>query len=381
MPNTRSRGQPETFFATWHMASSGLETTIRMASGERSTASRVTEPTMLSFVVTRSSRLMSPVARHAGGDHDDVGALGLVVAVRARDRRLVAEDGRRLVDVEGLALRQALLDVDEHDVGVVAPRDLLRGGRADVACADDGDLASHTRTPIRSMIASATSLVPTAVGSSRVGFMSYVTCLALRDDGGDRALEAVGRLPLVQVAQHHHAGEHHRHRVDPVLAGVLRRGAVRRLEDGGVGAEVAAGREAEPADQAGGEVGDDVPVEVRADEHVVLLRPLHELHRQVVDDPVFELDVRRSRRDLAGDAEVEPVGELHDVGLVHGRDLAAAVPARVVEGELDDSARAGDRDRLQRDAGVRADRARAVIVEPPISSRVSSVPSSNSMPA
>ena len=40
------------------MASSGFETTIRIASGERSTASRVTEPTIASFVVTRSSRLI-----------------------------------------------------------------------------------------------------------------------------------------------------------------------------------------------------------------------------------------------------------------------------------------------------------------------------------
>ena len=58
MPSTRSRGQPETFLATWHIASSGLDTIIRIASGERSTASRVTEPTICSFVVTRSSRLM-----------------------------------------------------------------------------------------------------------------------------------------------------------------------------------------------------------------------------------------------------------------------------------------------------------------------------------
>ena len=58
MPKTRSRGQPETFLATWHIASSGFETTIRIASGERSTASWVTEPTICSFVVTRSSRLM-----------------------------------------------------------------------------------------------------------------------------------------------------------------------------------------------------------------------------------------------------------------------------------------------------------------------------------
>jgi len=61
MPNTRSFGHPETFFATWHIASSGFETTIRIASGECSATSRVTAPTIFSFVETRSSRLMSPV--------------------------------------------------------------------------------------------------------------------------------------------------------------------------------------------------------------------------------------------------------------------------------------------------------------------------------
>ena len=64
------------------------------------------------------------------------------------------------------------LDVDEHDVGVVAARELLRAGGADVARADNGDLGPHDGTSSFSMIASATSLVPTAVGSSRVGFMS-----------------------------------------------------------------------------------------------------------------------------------------------------------------------------------------------------------------
>ena len=60
-PNTRSFGKPETFLATWHMASSGFETTIRIASGDWATAASVTEPTIFSFVLTRSSRLMSPV--------------------------------------------------------------------------------------------------------------------------------------------------------------------------------------------------------------------------------------------------------------------------------------------------------------------------------
>ncbi|HVM68664.1 MAG TPA: isocitrate/isopropylmalate family dehydrogenase, partial [Gaiellaceae bacterium] len=160
---------------------------------------------------------------------------------------------------------------------------------------------------------------------------------------------------VAEVAKHQHPREHHRHRVHLVLPGVLRRGAVGRLEHGDVGAEVRAGREAEAADQASGEVGDDVAVEVRQHEHVVLLRPLHELHREVVDDPVLELDVGVLLRDVARDVKEEPVRELHDVRLVHGRDLAAAVAARVIEGELDDLPCARLGDRLDRDPGVAAD--------------------------
>src|SRR5207237_7426966 len=102
-------------------------------------------------------------ARPARRDHDDLGSLRLVVAVRAEDIRLVPEHRARLVHVERLALREVRDDVDEDDVRVVAARELLRARRADVAGADDRHLVPHTRTPSLSMIASATWLVPTAV--------------------------------------------------------------------------------------------------------------------------------------------------------------------------------------------------------------------------
>src|SRR5262249_28317595 len=109
----------------------------------------------------------------SGRDHDHVRALRLVVAVRAHDPGLVAEHRAGLIHVERLALREVGDDVDQHDVRVVPPRDLLRTGGADVASAYDRDLGPHgTRTPSFSITASATSLVPTAVASSRVGFMS-----------------------------------------------------------------------------------------------------------------------------------------------------------------------------------------------------------------
>ena len=72
--------------------------------------------------------------------------------------------------VERLALGEALLDVDDDHVGVIAARELLHAGGADIPGHDDGDLpalAQGTRTPSFSMIASATPLVPTALGSAR----------------------------------------------------------------------------------------------------------------------------------------------------------------------------------------------------------------------
>ena len=68
------------------------------------------------------------------------------------------------------------------------------------------------------------------------------------------------------------------------------------LEQRGLAAVVGAGRDAEAADEAGGEVGDDVAVEVRQHQHVVQLGLLHELHAHVVDDAILELDVACSPR-------------------------------------------------------------------------------------
>jgi hypothetical protein len=57
-PKTRSFGKPETFFATWHIASSGFESTMITASGDAATTCSVTDLTIFSLVCTRSSRLM-----------------------------------------------------------------------------------------------------------------------------------------------------------------------------------------------------------------------------------------------------------------------------------------------------------------------------------
>ena len=64
-------------------------------------------------VVAAHARL----AGEAGGDDDDVRAGGVGVVIGAGDAHVVADDRRRLGQVERFALRQALDDIDQHDVG------------------------------------------------------------------------------------------------------------------------------------------------------------------------------------------------------------------------------------------------------------------------
>ncbi len=60
----------------------------------------------------------------------------------------MTDDGRRLGEVEALALRQALDDVHQDHVGQAGLRDALGGRGAHIAGADDGDLvACHDDQP------------------------------------------------------------------------------------------------------------------------------------------------------------------------------------------------------------------------------------------
>ena len=82
------------------------------------------------------------LARQARGHDDDVGAGGVGVVVRAEDPGVVPDDRGRLGEVEALALRQALDDVDQDDVGEAGLGDALGGRGADIAGTDDGHLVT-----------------------------------------------------------------------------------------------------------------------------------------------------------------------------------------------------------------------------------------------
>jgi hypothetical protein len=127
---------------------------------------------------------------------------------------------------------------------------------------------------------------------------------------------------------------------------------VHRLEHRRVDAEVGAGRQAQPAHQPGGQVGDDVAIEIGQHQHVERLRPLHLLRAQVVHDQVADADVRILIRDLARHGQEQAVRGLHDVRFVDGDHPPAAVAARVLEREPDHPLGAVARDQLDRDAHV-----------------------------
>jgi len=185
-----------------------------------------------------------------------------------------------------------------------------------------------------------------AVGLHVVGYVA-----ALGDYGGHGPFEPVGRFGFFQMPQHKHAREDQCRRVYLVLALVFRGAAVGRFEHGAIRPDVHSRRHAQPTDEPGGQVAQNVAIEVRQHEHVVQLGLLDQLHAHVVDDAVLELDVRKFLGHASGGGQIQSVGVFHDVGFVHGRDFLAAVGPGVLEGIAHDPLAGGDADRLDRYAG------------------------------
>ena len=111
------------------------------------------------------------------------------------------------------------------------------------------------------------------------------------------------------------------------------------------------------------------------------MRLLDEAHARRVDDLVVELDIGVALGHLARDAQVQAVGRLHDVGLVHARDLLAAAATGVFEGVFHDALAARDGDRLDGDGGIGSERLLTGASTSSLSFCTSRAPSSNSMPA
>ena len=85
------------------------------------------------------------LARHAGGDDHHVGALDGRVVLGAAERRVEAFHRAALGEVQRLALGHAFDDVEEHDVAKILERGEVGERAADIARADQRDLAACHR--------------------------------------------------------------------------------------------------------------------------------------------------------------------------------------------------------------------------------------------
>ena len=146
MPITRRAGKPSLTRASETIESSGFVTTITIASGDPSRMYSATEAITLPLVSSRSERLIpglrgSPAVTMKRSEPCVArGSLG------PDDARAEALDRAHLVQVERDALGAPLDDVDQADLaGQFLLGAELGAGHADVAGADDGDLALRDR--------------------------------------------------------------------------------------------------------------------------------------------------------------------------------------------------------------------------------------------
>ena len=134
-----------------------------------------------------------------------------------------------------------------------------------------------------------------------------------------------------EPVQHHRGREDHPGRIGLALPHDIRRGAVAWLEHGVAVADIRRRRHAEAADQARGDVGDDVAEHVLHHHHVEIPGTLDEKRRAGVDVEAVGFDVRMPRR-----CRVEHLAEerkrLEHVGLVdagqRARPAARLAPFR-----------------------------------------------------
>jgi len=136
------------------------------------------------------------------------------------------------------------------------------------------------------------------------------------------------------VSQHHDGAKEERSGVGELLASNVGCRAVNSLKDGALVTNVARRGQTETTDKTSTHIRQNVSVQVGHDEDLVVVGNWVGDHLQagVVEQLSVEVDIGEFLRHLAGGAEKQTVGHLHDGSLVHSADLLPANVAGVLEG-------------------------------------------------
>ena len=142
MPQTFSCGRPENSRSAQTIASSGLVMQMTKASGALALDAFADRLHHLEVDAEQVVAAHARLARHAGGDDADVGAGDVGVVGGALQMRVEPLGRAAFGDVERLALRRAIGDVEQDDVAEFLDRGEMGERAADLSRADQGDLGS-----------------------------------------------------------------------------------------------------------------------------------------------------------------------------------------------------------------------------------------------
>ena len=143
MPTTLCAGRPEDFCNAQTIASSGLVMQMTKASGALALMPAPTAFITFRLMPSRSSRLMPGLRGTPAVTMHHVGAGDVGVVAGAGQARVEAVDRRGFGQVQRLALRHAVDDVEQDDVAQFLERGQVGQGAADLAGADQGDLLTR----------------------------------------------------------------------------------------------------------------------------------------------------------------------------------------------------------------------------------------------
>jgi len=155
-----------------------------------------------------------------------------------------------------------------------------------------------------------------------------------RIDGGADGLRMVWTAHIIQ---HHAGGEQQGGRIGNAFAGNVRSGTVNGFKYSILAADLRTRHDAEAADQAADQITQNIPVEIRHDQHIVVFRIDDKLHAHVVNDAAVRSQVRILRCDFLEDVQEKAVRQLQNVRLVHAGDALAGMRPCVFEGGPDDA--------------------------------------------